>query len=81
MDSALVTVIETLVSNIWTWLYSGNSTAVYGAGNTSGFQAAAFLGYGGSAIAFFFSLYGAYTTGAKLVSSTEAGFFAFLEDF
>lgn len=81
MDPVLTGYIETLLNSIWTWLYSGNATAVFASGNTAGFQAAAFLGYGGAAIAFFFSIGGAYSTGAKLLSSTEAGFFAFLEDF
>ena len=32
-------------------------------------------------MAFFFAIYGAYTAGAKMVTSTENGFFTFLEDF
>lgn len=44
-------------------------------------QAAVVLGYAGATLAFFFSIAGAYITGSKLVSSQEAGFFTFLEDF
>ena len=81
MDSTLTTAISGLLSAEWQYLYSGGNTAVYGSGITNGFQAGSFLGYGGAAIAFFLSLSGAYTAGAKLVTSTEAGFFSFLDDF
>jgi hypothetical protein len=39
------------------------------------------MSYSGASLAFFFSLAGAYSMGAKLVESTETGYFTFLEDF
>lgn len=39
------------------------------------------MGYSGSTLAFFFSIAGAYIAGSKLMSSTEYGFFSFLDDF
>jgi hypothetical protein len=47
----------------------------------SDLNGAVYLSYGGASIAFILSLAGAYNTGAKLVTSIEAGYFTFLEDF
>jgi len=46
-----------------------------------GINAPVIMSYSGATLAFFFSLAGAYSMGAKLVESTETGYFTFLEDF
>lgn len=76
MDSTVTGYIEAILSTVWTNLYGDASTSY-----DTGVQAAVVLGYAGATLAFFFSIAGAYSTGSKLVSSQEAGFFTFLEDF
>jgi hypothetical protein len=75
MDSTVTGYIDGVLSTVWTNLI-GNSSF-----SSDTVMPSVLLGYGGSAMAFFFSIAGAYITGSKLVSSTEAGFFTFLEDF
>lgn len=75
MDSAITTNIETLLSGVLTAMYG------YTYSGTIGINAPVIMSYSGASLAFFFSLAGAYSMGAKLVESTETGYFTFLEDF
>jgi len=75
MDSAITTGIETLLSGVLTSMYS------YTYSGAIGINAPVIMSYSGATLAFFFSLAGAYSMGAKLVESTETGYFTFLEDF
>jgi hypothetical protein len=75
MDSAITTSIETLLTGVMSAMYGYNYIG------SIDLNAPVIMSYGGASLSFFFSLAGAYSMGAKLVESTETGYFTFLEDF
>ena len=75
MDSAITTSIETLLTGVMSSMYGYNYIGFID------LNAPVIMSYGGASLSFFFSLAGAYSMGAKLVESTETGYFTFLEDF
>ena len=74
MDATISTSVLSLISGLWVSLYGSTVAA-------PSLNAPVFMSYSGAAFAFFFSLAGSYSLGAKLVTSVEAGYFTFLEDF
>lgn len=59
MDATITTNINTILSDLWTYLY-GNSSAVASSGSGAGIQPAVVMGYSGAALSFVLSLAGAY---------------------
>ena len=59
MDATITANIDTILSNLWTYLY-GNSASVASSGSGAGIQPAVVMGYSGAGLSFILSLAGAY---------------------